>query len=189
MNGQVDNLPLHNERMNRSRRDIFGCQNTINLEKYTSFPVECSQGCWRWRITYNESIQTCEHLPYKKRIINQLNIVNGDNLTYNYKFLDRSGINELTAGLQTDNDIIILKNELVTDSSFSNLAFFNGTDWLTPKNPLLEGTRRKQLVNDSRIIPYQIRLTDLNKFSHIMLINAMLDFEEFVLPVSAVKGL
>ena len=77
-------------------------------------------------------------------------------------------------------DIIIVKNGLITDSSFANLLFFNGLQWLTPAQPLLKGTQRAKLLEQEQVITAEIRTADLSNFIKVRLVNAMLRFEDEV---------
>lgn len=74
-------------------------------------------------------------------------------------------------------DILIIKNGVVSDTSFANIIFFDGQRWVTPKIPLLEGTCRARLIANNTIISQEITLNDLKLFSKFMIINAMLDFD------------
>ena len=48
-------------------------------------------------------------------------------------------------------DILIIRNGLITDMSYANVAFFDGTQWLTPRIPLLAGTCRERLLETGPI--------------------------------------
>jgi 4-amino-4-deoxychorismate lyase len=74
-------------------------------------------------------------------------------------------------------EILIIKNGFVTDTSFSNIVFFDGIKWITPSTYLLNGTQRQQLLQQGAIIEEEIRPSDLKHFRFAKLINAMLDLE------------
>ena len=38
-------------------------------------------------------------------------------------------------------EILITRNGLLTDTSIANIALFNGKEWHTPKHPLLKGVQ------------------------------------------------
>ena len=75
-------------------------------------------------------------------------------------------------------EIIIVKNGLITDTSFTNLALFDGNRWLTPKPPLLLGPKRAQLLEAGIIEEAELTLEDLRKAEKVSLFNAMIDFGE-----------
>jgi len=51
-------------------------------------------------------------------------------------------------------------------------------DWYTPENCLLRGTQREFLLDNGIISEKIITVNNLNSFTHLMLINALLDFNE-----------
>ena len=54
----------------------------------------------------------------------------------------------------------------------------------TPAHPLLQGTKRAELLNKQLIVEKDIAQVHLNDYSHIMLFNAMIDWERIVLPIN-----
>ena len=70
-----------------------------------------------------------------------------------------------------------------------NIALFDGTQWVTPSTPLLNGTRRAQLIDAGRLIEQEVCITNLSSFQSISLINAMMDLNELVLPIIKHCGL
>ena len=85
-------------------------------------------------------------------------------------------------------EIIIVKRNHITDTSYTNIALFDGTQWVTPSTPLLNGTRRAQLIDAGRLIEQEVCITNLSSFQSISLINAMMDLNELVLPISSIVG-
>lgn len=75
--------------------------------------------------------------------------------------------------IPSDHQLLIVKNEYLTDSSLSNLAFYDGYRWLTPLDPLLKGTMRASLIADWKIHEETIQLKHLSLFKKFKLINAM----------------
>ena len=67
------------------------------------------------------------------------------------KLRQRGKLNELFAKKGSCDDVIIVRNGLITDSSYANLIFFDGREWITPKVPLLEGTCRARLLASGKI--------------------------------------
>jgi 4-amino-4-deoxychorismate lyase len=74
-------------------------------------------------------------------------------------------------------DILIIRQGLITDTSYCNILFFDGVRWVTPDEPLLRGTKRTALIEHGNVFPLRIAYGDLNYFSHFMLVNALLDFD------------
>ncbi len=181
-NSIFSNLNFHQERMNDSRKVLFSCTDEIDLISIlqdSSNNISDNKLC-KCRIIYDTEIRNIEFITYQKPLINLLKLVYCDDIEYSYKYFDRNHINELLE-LKGDADgIIIVKNGLITDTSFANLLFYNGEHWLTPTFPLLKGTQRAKLLEQEKIRVADIRPEDLHNFTKIRLINAMLRFEDEV---------
>jgi 4-amino-4-deoxychorismate lyase len=169
LEGKALNLDYHQERMDRSRSQL-GFKNRLELE--LSPPTN---GEYRCRVLYKKEIEKIEFLPYKRKDISSFKLVHSD-IIYDLKYEDRSEINALLEKHPEADDIIIIKDALVTDTSIANLCFFDGTHWLTPKRPLLHGTCRQRLLQTQKILPADIDYRSLKDFSKIAIMNAMTDF-------------
>jgi 4-amino-4-deoxychorismate lyase len=75
-------------------------------------------------------------------------------------------------------EAIIVQKGLLTDTTYTNIALWNGLKWLTPATPLLLGTRRAFLLDREIIKPRDILKGDILKFSKIKFINAMMTWDE-----------
>jgi 4-amino-4-deoxychorismate lyase len=100
----------------------------------------------------------------------------GDHV-YDYKYTDRGWLNEALQVAATD-EIIFTSAGIIKDASYANLAFYNGSNWFTPKSPLLIGTRRAALIEEGLINETEIRVQDLHQYKSVKLINAMMLWEE-----------
>jgi 4-amino-4-deoxychorismate lyase len=110
-----------------------------------------------------------------------------DYFNYAYKFAKRDGINQLFNLRKQADDILIIKNQLLTDTSYCNIALWNGQNWITPLHPLLKGVRRESLIRIDRIQTGDILINDLRNFYFIKLFNALISFEEAEeIPISSV---
>jgi 4-amino-4-deoxychorismate lyase len=108
-------------------------------------------------------------------------LVYSDNLVYDLKYLDRSCLISLINRSSAD-DILIIKEGCVTDSSFTNIVFTDGKRWVTPDTPLLCGTMREKLLIKGIINTERITVDNIFQFTHFRLINAMLGFSSPILP-------
>jgi 4-amino-4-deoxychorismate lyase len=176
-NGYFQNLHCHSERMNNARRQLFGSKNDLRLEHILTVPVSHAEGIYKCRIEYNDSIQLTEILPYQYRKIKTLQIIHEDTISYPYKYSDRSCFDRLKKNSAAD-EILIVKNGFVTDTSFSNIIFYDGTKWFTPAFPLLKGTKRKELLEQRIISEREIKVPDLKNFKKARLINAMIGMDD-----------
>lgn len=177
-NGQAQGLSYHNERMNRSRHQMICAIGDIYLEEVLKIPEEYQQGKVKCRILYDEQVRKIEFEHYRKRQIDAFHLVKTQ-LTYDHKFEDREAFNKLKSLFLPSSEIILVKDDFITDTSYSNLVFkHQNGDWLTPSTPLLLGTQREFLLDEGFIEEVEIKVQDLDQFTHLMMINAMLDFDE-----------
>jgi len=174
--GNFCNLRYHSERMNNARKILFKSDNDIDLQSVLSIPVNCKKGIYKCRVDYDHSIRKIDFTPYEARKVSTLQLVYDNDISYSFKYADRTRFEELKKQAKAD-EILIVKNGFITDTSFSNIIFFDGYEWITPSTPLLRGTKRQQLLDGKAIHEKTIVTTDLRHFVKAMLINAMLDFE------------
>ena len=177
LDGKFNNLFYHEQRMRNSLEDLCGVEDLINLEEFLfNFKVP-KEGLYKCRIVYDDLNKEVEFVPYVPKLLNTLKVVEGNGIDYEYKYKDREEIDELFALRETCDDILIIKDELVTDSSFSNIVFKRDGEWVTPWSALLRGTMRNSLVETQTIKEEEIRKEDISSFESFKLINAMLGFE------------
>lgn len=164
------NLEYHQKRVD----------NTIGKGKLNlaSIVVASQKELTRCRLVYDEHGEySIEYIPYTKKDIRRLKLVFDDTIEYGRKYEDREHLNQLFSLKDGCDDVLIIKNGLVADTTIANIAFFDGDLWLTPKQPLLEGTMRAKLLEEKKIFPTQIYYKDIPKFKKIALMNAMVDFD------------
>lgn len=177
LDGKFHNLFYHEQRMRSSLEDLCGIEDSINLEEFLiNFKIP-KVGLYKCRIVYNEIEKEVEFIPYVPKPINTLKVVEGNGIDYEYKYKDREEIDKLFALRETFDDVLIIKDELVTDSSFSNIVFKRDGEWFTPRSALLRGTMRNSLLETQIIKEEEIRKEDISSFESFKLINAMLGFE------------
>lgn len=179
---QLKNISFHNERLNSSRKAIFKTKDIIDLNDIIKLPEIAKDKIYKCRVVYGREIERIEFELHKPRIIRTLKLVESDNIDYNHKFYNRTKIIKLFEQRGEYDDILIIKNGFVTDTSFSNVIFFTGKSWITSSTPLLRGTKRQFLLNEGLIEEAVIRFQDIFKFEKVKLINAMMDFydQQFV---------
>jgi 4-amino-4-deoxychorismate lyase len=177
--GKLLNIDLHNERMIRSLREVFGLKTNISLEKFIKIPETANVGVFKCRVEYDREIHKIEFIPYTVKSTMSLKIIEDNNIEYYHKFADRNQIEKLFSKRETAADILIIKNGMVTDTSYSNVVFRDHDgNWITPATCLLPGTRRTQLLNCGIIKEAIIAYSDIKKYSELKLINAMMGLED-----------
>lgn len=75
-------------------------------------------------------------------------------------------------------DILIIKNGYITDSSTANVIFSDGQNWWTPDSPLLPGPQRARLLSEGKITPCKITVTNILNYKMVGLINAFQNLDE-----------
>ena len=179
------NIDLHNQRLNSTRLHFFGKIDEINIDNIIDpSPYKELTKC---RITYNKEIVSIEYIPYQARPVSSLKLVKDNTIDYSWKTTNRETINRLFASRQKYDDILIVKNDLITDTSICNVAFSDGNRWKTPEKPLLKGTQREYLLRRGTIQEARISADDISKYKHISLFNAMIGFGEIILPVTSIN--
>jgi 4-amino-4-deoxychorismate lyase len=185
-NGRFLRLQYHQQRMNHTFTDIFQTANPINIFNYLSNTEHPKIGLHKCRVIYEKEIESVEFIPYQSKAIKSLKIVHDDKIEYEHKFEDRSQINLLFENREQCDDILIVKNGFITDSSYSNIIFFDGLKWITPNSPLLKGTMRQMLLDAAEIKEQPIAIKDISSFKSFRLINAMLGFDGSEIEVSQI---
>lgn len=141
-NGQPERLLWHNTRLNRTRREVLDQTTKIDLTNHLSIPAEAKKGLFKCRVTYQEAIEKVEFEPYSMRAVHSLRLINAHGINYNYKYADREKLQKLFALRGDADDVLLVKNGFITDTSYANIVFQKGKKWYTPDTPLLPGTRR-----------------------------------------------
>ena len=180
INGQFENIYFHNLRLNNARADLWNCRKEINIAHEVAVPPDARLGLYKCRILYSAEIEEVEFIPYRLPEILTLKLINDDDIVYNYKFEDRSRIASLFDQRHPCDDILIVKNDCLTDTSFCNVVLYDGANYYTPSKPLLNGTKRQLLLAEKKVIEKMIKATELHKFESIYLVNAMIDLEDEV---------
>ncbi|MBI2967661.1 MAG: aminotransferase class IV [Bacteroidetes bacterium] len=170
----ICNLNYHNQRFNETRAKFFGSPDTINLSDIIPLTGVQDDKGYKCHIEYGERVQKVEIFPYKPKKVISLKLVEDNAIEYPYKSIDRKIFYQLLKQKGECDEIIIVKNGRITDTSISNLIFSDGSRWYTPDTPLLNGTQRRRLIDEGLIYPVKITTADLNKYISLKMINAML---------------
>ena len=171
--GKIFHLEWHQRRYEHTLKQI-GALKFTTLAYHIKAPKE---GLWRCKIVYSANgIERIEYHPYKKRPIRSIKLIESD-IEYPLKSSDRSGIDKMFAKKGKCDEIIVVKNGKLRDTSIANIAFYDGSSWLTPDTPLLAGTTRARYLYEKKLALSSITTADLSGFSKIAFLNAMVDFD------------
>ena len=129
----------------------FGKEGSINLSEIFRNLDHDEDGLYKLRISYdlNKNFRT-QLIPYAISEINNFQLVVNNVYDYSFKFEDRKELEKMIQQARSG-EIIIVKNNHITDTSFSNILFKKGKDWFTPSTYLLNGVQRQHLLQKNKI--------------------------------------
>lgn len=176
VDGHFINAGAHIERLRQTVHEAYGFTPGFSLSDLT-IPLHQRQGVVKCRIEYGESIHRISFDEYTPRTIRCLKLVEGRDIDYHLKYADRSLLTDLLAQRGDCDDILIVCHGKITDTSYSNVILYDGHNYVTPSSYLLNGVKRQELINNGIIKEATVTIHDLKNYSHLCLINAMLDPE------------
>ena len=179
-------LPYHAARMERTLKECLGIRAGWRLEEILPLPgdIDPVQKC---RILYGKDVFKTEWQPYQRTIHKGHLLVHDDTLDYRYKYADRQSIEKHVLKAPEYHDVIIVRDGMITDASYSNLVFYDGEHWVTPAKPLLPGVMRAYLLDSGTISERDMHIDDLRAYPVFKKINALNPLESA--PVYFVKDM
>ena len=175
--GKLFHLDYHQRRVKSSLENA-----NFSLEEILNAP---QSGLYRCRVVYDTNGYEVSYHHYMKRSIKRLKLVYDDKIEYTKKYANRTSLDVLYKQKFECDDVLIVQNGLITDTTIANIAFKYHNQWITPKKPLLHGTTRARLLKDKVLIEKDIRVDELSSFSGVALMNAMIDFD--IIPVKNIE--
>ena len=163
-------MSYHEARANDTREKQLRIREPIS---FSSLQADLPQaGVFRVKVVYGEGIIKVEVAPYEMTSIHTLTRIHSD-ILYDHKYTDRQALDDIYAQRGEADDVLIVKNGLVTDTTIANVAFFDGQRWLTPTQPLLKGTFRARLLDRGAIREAEIEISAIERFQHVAIMNAL----------------
>ena len=174
-NGRALSLPYHQKRVNESLLLTGGGSVRLSLAGLLG-NLPTTEGVFKARIVYDNTGKVLEQslTPYTPKKVRTLRLVDCDDIDYSLKYADRTRLNALAARVGSADEIIIVRHGKLTDTSYSNIALYDGENWFTPRYPLLRGTMRQRLLDEGVIQETDITPADLRRYRQVSLINAMM---------------
>jgi 4-amino-4-deoxychorismate lyase len=176
-NRQLFNLDYHNQRLNQSRFDLLNISKSIDLQDFKQIPDWVGDGLYRCRVSYDFEIKKVEFFEYQIKHPKKIGLIESPNIDYSHKYENRQVFQDLLIQNPEFDDVIILQNGFLTDSTYANIALSDGENWFTPKTYLLKGTKRSYLIDNQLVIEKEIHFSEFINYKKIALINAMRDLE------------
>ncbi len=179
-NGEVMALPFHQKRVNATFQHFFPKSKTISLQKIIEQEQIPQDSLYKLRIVYSSKLKSIEFQNYTIPLFRKIQLIEiPSDFDYNFKSTKRELFDQVSKQIEHDTLVILIKNGLITDSTFSNLVFEKSGELYTPSKPLLAGTMLQQLLKEKRIKSIPIQLADFESFEVIYPINAMNPLGQF----------
>ncbi len=179
VDGVVQNAQLHQDRFAKAYFQHFHRTAAFDIFDQLSIPSEAHDGTWKMKIQYDLNERRFEFSPYQRSVISSLRLVEAPlSIDYSLKYADRSFLDELLTRKKDADDILIVRNGRLTDSSYTNVLLSQQGIWYTPVDPLLRGTMRQSLLDRGLVSSREIFVDDLEMYDEYILVNAMRPMDE-----------
>lgn len=165
---------VHLKELHQQRMDNALGTHRWNLNSILASNALPSQGIHKIRLVYSSHDLRMECTPYVAKKVSSLKLVDGSDIAYAKKFEDRAKLDTLFANRGTADDVIIVKEDRLTDATYANLAFWDGTRWFTPVSCLLNGVMRQYLLQSGVLLLADITMKNFRHYRKVKLINALL---------------
>lgn len=190
--GRMMLAPFHERRMFDTCMEAYGEFRLPPLSAI-DMPDWCHAGEVKMRIVYGRNIENVSFVRYERRVVGSLKVVEaGAEMDYHLKYADRSCIERLYGMRGHCDDILIVRNGRICDTSYTNVIMTDGKRRFVPSTCLLPGVMRSWLISTGKVMVDDFDVSSLmpdNKwgFTHIIMINAMMPPESaIIIPLESV---
>ncbi|QLH45374.1 MAG: hypothetical protein HWD58_07015 [Bacteroidota bacterium] len=157
---QMPLLERHIERLKQTCRVHQLCLPDLTAIFDQLHEIRGTSATEKVRLFYGNGIFKIESQPYHIRSIRKLKLITNENLRYPFKSVRREVLEQLQKKPENTMRYSSFKKTF-TDTSYANVACWDGATWWTPKEPLLKGVRRAALLEEGRIQEARIGPGDL----------------------------
>ncbi len=172
IDGRVPLLLEHQQRLDESYKAMFLKNCPFLLINLLDIPSQ--NGEYKCRFLYNENDYFVEYISYHRSNIKKVSVVTIDESTnYHLKTIERSKLTEAFDKRNGCDEIVMIKENKITDGYYYNLVFEKEGKYFTSKTPLLNGVMRRKLLAENKITAINISLDDIAHYEKIHYINAM----------------
>ncbi|CAN5394408.1 aminotransferase class IV family protein [soil metagenome] len=174
VNGEFNNLEYHVQRMRRAWRELYSIDEPWDVREVLTNSNQPTSGLHKCRLVYDTKVTEISFEPYHVRGVNSLRMITDDSIQYSHKFRERRELESNFKKRGQGDDVLIIKNGHVTDTTYANIIFKRGGEWFTPSSCLLQGTMRQWLIDKSKVHVEEIAVAQIARFEKFKLINSML---------------
>lgn len=172
VDGELLNLEYHQKRLDKSRK-AFGYDERLSLKEYLKeLPKE---GTYRVRVDYGESFENFTYKEYKQRDFTSFKVINAE-IDYKFKYVNREELKRAFEQKNGCDDVIIIQNDEIKDTTIANIALLINNQWYTPIRPLLEGTTRNRLIKEGFLKEQKLDINSIKIAQKFAIMNALLGF-------------
>lgn len=190
LDGKAQRIDYHQRRVDEAFQCLFPSELPFSLaealERFRTGTFFPEKGRYKLRLQYDNQLRTVEFVEYHQRRVESLKLIEIDYATTTFKSSDRQTIDAAFTQRGSCDDVLLVRDGLLTDTSYANIAFFDGQKWISPRIPLLYGTRRAYLLDHQLIETDDIAVNELPRFQCIRLFNALIGFGELELSVDQI---
>lgn len=178
LHGVLQHVSFHQERIARTCA-IHNLEMPIIMDCYHSFLTDHQVprfGLFKWRMSYGFNGIRMDITPYSIKPIKTLQLVEHNTLEYGFKNEDRTELVQISQSVHAD-DVLIVQNGFLTDTSYGNILLRKGKQWYTPSTYLLPGTMRTFLIASQQVLEMPITKNELKQFDAFKVVNALRPME------------
>lgn len=175
--GHVPDITYNKARM-KATGLAFGFDAPVPDVCDSDVPRCMRRGVVKGRILYGREIVEVSFSRYERKDIRSLMVVDGGAVDYSFKYADRSCLATLYAMRRFCDDVLIVKDGMVCDTSFCNILLDDGQRLVTPSTCLLPGTRRQALIDSGTVAVADVSVGELHRYRAVLLVNAMMGTDD-----------
>ncbi len=181
LDGKAKRLAYHQQRAIAALKAFYPDVRCFNIEDFIQNYNLPRNGLFKLRIEYTDKITTHSLIPYEKKDIKSLKTVYINTPSHTFKLANRDVFNQALSHKENCDDVLLIRDGLITDTSYANIALYTNGTWFTPLNPIIFGVNRQSLIDKNLIVPKDISIDTIYNYEKIAIFNAMIEFEDCVL--------
>lgn len=184
--GEFKRLAYHQKRAEYALKEHYPTSPIFSIFDYLRQIDLPKHGTYKIRLLYSNYIVSYECIPYQMKEIITLKLAQTTTISLYYKKADRKDYKIANADKSNNTEILFVKNNLITDTSYANVALLQNGIWYTPRTPLIFGVNRASLLDQGLIKEKDIAVKEINRYEKIAIFNAMIEFGSCILPTDCI---